>query len=71
MAKSNLYEYHLIDVDKIMETAKGLISREWVSSLELENYTSQHESVSEAAEVGIPDEKWGERPLVLVEAQAK
>ncbi|HAU31600.1 MAG: Acyl-CoA synthetase (AMP-forming)/AMP-acid ligase II [Desulfotomaculum sp. 46_296] len=50
--------------DRLKDVIKS--GGEWVSSLELENYTSQHESVSEAAAVGIPDEKWGERPLVLV-----
>ncbi len=38
---------------------------EWISSLDLENLSSQHEAVSEAAAIGIPDEKWGERPLVI------
>jgi fatty-acyl-CoA synthase len=32
----------------------------------LEDIISQHEAVSEAAVIGIPDEKWGERPLALV-----
>jgi fatty-acyl-CoA synthase len=39
---------------------------EWISSLDLENLTSQHEAVSESAAIGIPDEKWGERPVVIV-----
>jgi len=39
---------------------------EWISSLELEDIISQHEAVSEAAVIGVPDEKWGERPLALV-----
>ncbi len=39
---------------------------EWVSSLELEDIISQHEAVSEAGVIGVPDEKWGERPLLLV-----
>lgn len=39
---------------------------EWISSLELENIISQHEAVSEAAVIGVADEKWGERPLALV-----
>ncbi len=50
--------------DRLKDVIKS--GGEWVSSLELENYTSQHESVSEAAAVGIPDQKWGERPLALV-----
>jgi fatty-acyl-CoA synthase len=39
---------------------------EWISSLYLESLISQHNAVSEVAVVGIPDEKWGERPLAMV-----
>jgi fatty-acyl-CoA synthase len=39
---------------------------EWISSLELENLISQHQAVSEAAAIGIPDVKWGERPMIAV-----
>ena len=39
---------------------------EWISSIYLEDIALQHEHVSEAAAIGIADEKWGERPLVLV-----
>lgn len=39
---------------------------EWVSSLEIENLLSQIEGVAEAAVVGLPDERWGERPHALV-----
>ena len=31
-----------------------------------EDIISRHEAVSEAAVIGAPDEKWGERPLALV-----
>ncbi|ATE67474.1 long-chain fatty acid--CoA ligase [Rhizorhabdus dicambivorans] len=37
---------------------------EWISSVDLENQASGHEEVVEAAAIGIPDDKWGERPLV-------
>ena len=39
---------------------------EWVSSLDLENAMSTHEAVQEAAAIGVPDSKWGERPMLLV-----
>jgi fatty-acyl-CoA synthase len=39
---------------------------EWVSSLDLENAISLHNAVQEAAAIGIPDSKWGERPMLLV-----
>jgi fatty-acyl-CoA synthase len=39
---------------------------EWVSSLTLEDIISRHPAVSEAAVIGVRDEKWGERPLALV-----
>jgi len=39
---------------------------EWVSSLTLEDIASQCEGVGEVAAIGVPDEKWGERPMLLV-----
>jgi len=39
---------------------------EWISSLELESLLSRHEAVSESAVIGVPHEKWGERPVALV-----
>jgi len=53
---------------KITDRLKDVIKTggEWVSSLALEDIISQHPAVSEAAAIGVPDEKWGERPIVLV-----
>jgi fatty-acyl-CoA synthase len=39
---------------------------EWISSVELENQLMAHPAVAEASVVGVPDEKWGERPLATV-----
>ena len=39
---------------------------EWISSVELENYLIGHPGVLEAAVVGVPDERWQERPLAVV-----
>ncbi|MCK9273868.1 MAG: fatty acid--CoA ligase [Syntrophales bacterium] len=52
---------------KVTDRLKDVIKTggEWISSLDLENCASQHEAVSEAAAVGIPDEKWGERPVIM------
>jgi fatty-acyl-CoA synthase len=43
---------------------------EWISSLDIENIISQIEGVSEVAVVGVPHEKWGERPHALVVLKA-
>jgi fatty-acyl-CoA synthase len=39
---------------------------EWISSVELENALIAHPDVVEAAVVGVPDERWQERPLAAV-----
>jgi len=39
---------------------------EWVSSLTLESVASAVGGVAEAAAIGVPDAKWGERPLLLL-----
>jgi fatty-acyl-CoA synthase len=41
---------------------------EWISSAELENHLVAHPAVLEAAVVGVPDERWQERPLGVVVA---
>ena len=53
---------------RITDRLKDVIKTggEWISSLTLESLISQHPHVSEVAVVGIPDEKWGERPLAMV-----
>ena len=53
---------------KISDRLKDVIKTggEWISSLELEDLILKHPAVAEAAVVGVPDPKWGERPLVLV-----
>jgi fatty-acyl-CoA synthase len=39
---------------------------EWISSVELENEIMAHPAVAEAAVIGLPHSKWGERPLACV-----
>jgi fatty-acyl-CoA synthase len=57
-------EGYLRITDRLKDVIK--IAGEWISSLELEDILVQHPSVLEAAVIGQPDEKWGERPLALV-----
>ncbi len=53
---------------KVTDRLKDVIKSggEWISSLSLEDIVSRLPGVSEVAAIGISDEKWGERPLVLV-----
>jgi fatty-acyl-CoA synthase len=53
---------------QIMDRLKDVIKSggEWISSLELENLISQHEAVSEVVVIGVPHQKWGERPIAVV-----
>jgi fatty-acyl-CoA synthase len=62
-----------IDADgflRIRDRTKDVIKSggEWISSIELEDLVSQLQGVQEVAVVGVPDPRWGERPLVLVVA---
>ena len=53
---------------QITDRAKDVIKSggEWISTVELENTLMGHRDVMEAAVIGIPDEKWDERPLACV-----
>jgi fatty-acyl-CoA synthase len=55
----------------LTDRAKDVIKSggEWISSMELENAIMAHPDVTEAAVIGVPDEKWGERPLACVVLQ--
>ena len=52
----------------LTDRAKDVIKSggEWISSVELENALMSHPAVAEAAVIGVPDEKWSERPLASV-----
>jgi fatty-acyl-CoA synthase len=53
---------------RLTDRAKDVIKSggEWISSMELENHLMAHPSVLEAGVIGIPDARWGERPLAAV-----
>ncbi|OBG83558.1 long-chain fatty acid--CoA ligase [Mycobacterium sp. E802] len=55
----------------LTDRAKDVIKSggEWISSVELENHLIGHPAVLEAAVVGVPDERWQERPLAVVVLQ--
>jgi len=57
-------EGYLRITDRLKDVVK--VAGEWVSSLELEDLIAQHPAVAEVAVIGVPDERWGERPLALV-----
>jgi fatty-acyl-CoA synthase len=52
----------------LVDRTKDLIKSggEWISSVELENTLMGHPAVLEAAVVGVPHERWSERPLACV-----
>jgi fatty-acyl-CoA synthase len=60
-----------VDTDgyvKIVDRAKDVIKSggEWISSLELENALMAHDEVAEATVIGVPHERWQERPVAFV-----
>ena len=57
----------------LTDRAKDVIKSggEWISSVDLENALMAHPDVIEACVVGVPDDKWGERPLATVVLRAR
>jgi fatty-acyl-CoA synthase len=53
---------------QISDRAKDVIKSggEWISSVDLENTLMGHPDVIEAVVVGVPDDRWDERPLACV-----
>jgi fatty-acyl-CoA synthase len=53
---------------QISDRAKDVIKSggEWISSVDIENNLMGHPDVVEAAVIGVPDERWDERPLACV-----
>src|ERR1700753_1778726 len=54
----------------ITDRSKDVIKSggEWISTIEIENLAVGHPDVAEAAAIGVPHPKWGERPLLIVVA---
>ena len=50
--------------DRLKDVIKS--GGEWISSVDLENEIMGHPAVAEATVVGVPDARWGERPLAVV-----
>ncbi|MFC4494692.1 long-chain fatty acid--CoA ligase [Streptomyces ovatisporus] len=52
----------------LTDRAKDVIKSggEWISSVDLENHLTAHPAVREAAVIGVPDERWDERPLAVI-----
>jgi len=62
---ASIHENGFVEIkDRIKDVIKT--GGEWLSSIELENLISQHADVAAVAVVGVPDEKWGERPFAMV-----
>ncbi|HEX3665528.1 MAG TPA: long-chain-fatty-acid--CoA ligase [Rhizomicrobium sp.] len=51
----------------ITDRAKDVIKSggEWISSIAIENIAICHPALAETAVIGIPDDRWGERPLLI------
>ena len=63
-----------IDADgymQITDRSKDVIKSggEWISSIDLEHTAMLHPSVAQAAAIGVPHERWVERPLLVVVKQ--
>ena len=53
---------------QITDRSKDVIKSggEWISSIDLENAAVGHPGVAEAAVIGMPHPRWGERPLLII-----
>lgn len=56
---------------QISDRSKDVIKSggEWISSIELENIALEHAAVQQAACIAKPDKKWGERPVLVIQAK--
>lgn len=56
---------------QITDRSKDVIKSggEWISSIDLEHAAMMHPAVAQAAAIGVPHERWVERPLLVVVKQ--
>ncbi|RUQ22684.1 MULTISPECIES: long-chain-fatty-acid--CoA ligase [Kocuria] len=56
---------------KLTDRLKDVIKSggEWISSIDMENAILDNPRIAEAAVIGVPDEKWDERPVAYVVAR--
>ena len=56
----------------ITDRAKDLVKSggEWISSQEIERHALSHSAVAMAAVIGVPHQKWGERPRLIIQRSA-
>jgi fatty-acyl-CoA synthase len=54
---------YLLITDRLKDVIKS--GGEWISSVELESHLTGHPGILEAAVIAVPDDRWGERPLVV------
>jgi 3-(methylthio)propionyl---CoA ligase len=54
---------------QITDRKKDLIKSggEWISSIDLEEVAGRHPEIAASAVIGVPHEKWGERPLLIAQ----
>lgn len=57
-------ENYLMVTDRVKDAIKS--GGEWISTLIIEDAVSQHPAVLECAAIGIPDDKWDERPCACI-----
>jgi fatty-acyl-CoA synthase len=55
---------YLVLTDRAKDVIKS--GGEWISSVDLENALMAHPDVIEAAVIGVPDDRWDERPLASI-----
>jgi fatty-acyl-CoA synthase len=54
----------LVITDRLKDVIKS--GGEWISTIDLENALMDNPDVAEAAVIGVPDERWDERPLAFI-----